>query len=115
MPSHVGVCAISVVHCVSASTNTRSKNSSSGVTRSSSRITAVTRGRRWRCDALTPPSSQPAHPGPAGAAGRGTRARSGRRIVLHSAAQCSDMFGSPAALRPVPEIVHVPPFGVPAL
>ena len=45
-PSQVGVLAISVVHCVSASTNTRSKNSSSGVTRSPSRITALTCGTR---------------------------------------------------------------------
>ena len=47
-PAHVGSCAISAVHCVSASTNTRSKNSSSGVTRSSSRRTAVRCGRRMR-------------------------------------------------------------------
>ena len=46
IPSHVGVRAISVVHCVSARTNTRSKNSSSGVTRSPSRITAPICGRR---------------------------------------------------------------------
>ena len=45
-PSHVGCAAISAVHCVRASTNTRSKNSSSGVTRSSSRSTAVTRRER---------------------------------------------------------------------
>src|SRR4029079_16380282 len=44
MPSHVGVAAISTVHWVSASTKTRSKNSSRAVTRSSSRRTAV---RRW--------------------------------------------------------------------
>src|SRR6476620_1976429 len=43
MPPHVGSAAMSVVHCVSASTKTRSKNSSSGVTRSSSRRTAVRR------------------------------------------------------------------------
>src|SRR4051794_32347296 len=40
-PAHVGSAAISAVHCVSASTKTRSKNSSSGVTRDSSRSTAV--------------------------------------------------------------------------
>ena len=43
-PSQVGSFAISAVHCVSASTNTRSKNSSSGVTLSFSRIVAVSRG-----------------------------------------------------------------------
>jgi cytochrome P450 len=31
------------------------------------------------------------------------------------AAQCSDIFGSPAAFRPVEEIVQVPPLGVPSL
>src|SRR3954471_19208324 len=40
-PAHVGSAAISAVHCVSARTKTRSKNSSSGVTRDSSRRTAV--------------------------------------------------------------------------
>src|SRR3954462_3797331 len=40
-PAQVGSAAISAVHCVSASTNTRSNNSSSGVTRDSSRRTAV--------------------------------------------------------------------------
>jgi hypothetical protein len=38
-----------------------------------------------------------------------------RRLRVGAAAYFSDMFGSPAAFRPVPEIVHVPPFGVPAL
>ena len=42
-PAHVGSSAISAVHWVSASTKTRSKNSSSGVTRSSWRSTAVNR------------------------------------------------------------------------
>jgi hypothetical protein len=42
-PVKDGSAAISAVHCVMASTNTRSKNSSSGVTRSSSRSTALTR------------------------------------------------------------------------
>ncbi len=51
-PSQVGVRSISVVHCVSASTNTRSKNSSSGVTRSPSRITVLTRGARLERAAL---------------------------------------------------------------
>ena len=45
-PSHVGFSAISAVHCVSARTKTRSKNSSSGVTRSSERSTT----RRDSCD-----------------------------------------------------------------
>ncbi|HTA12825.1 MAG TPA: hypothetical protein VK765_05325 [Solirubrobacteraceae bacterium] len=44
IPVQVGVRTSSVVHCVSASTNTRSKNSSSGVTRSPSRRTALTYG-----------------------------------------------------------------------
>src|SRR5512144_1793641 len=43
MPAQVGSVAMSVVHCVRASTKTRSKKSSSGVTRSSSRRTAVRR------------------------------------------------------------------------
>ena len=43
-PSQVGSFAISAVHCVSASTKTRSKNSSSGVTLSFSRNVAVSRG-----------------------------------------------------------------------
>ena len=94
MPSHVGVRAISVVHCVSASTNTRSKNSSSGVTRSPSRMTALTRGTRGGCDELTGPSSHPPVPS--------------------CGYQCSDMFGSPAEFRPEPDVVHVPPLGVPA-
>jgi hypothetical protein len=29
--------------------------------------------------------------------------------------QCSGMFGSPAEFSPVPDVVHVPPFGTPAL
>src|SRR2546421_703366 len=46
-PSQVGTSAISAVHCVSARTKTRSKNSSSGVTRSTSpRRTAVRWGAR---------------------------------------------------------------------
>src|SRR3954471_11451990 len=48
MPRHVGSCAISAVHCVIARTKTRSKNSSSGVTRSSWRSTAVRCGVRVR-------------------------------------------------------------------
>src|SRR4029077_17799954 len=52
IPSHVGVPAISAVHCVSASTNTRSKNSSSGVTRSPSRSTAEMRGLRRAGEAV---------------------------------------------------------------
>ena len=43
-PSHVGSAAISAVHWVSTSTNTRSKKSSSGVTRSSERMTVVRLG-----------------------------------------------------------------------
>src|SRR4051812_47013822 len=39
-PCQVGFSAISAVHCVSVRTKTRSKNSSSGRTRSSSRTTA---------------------------------------------------------------------------
>ena len=46
-PVQVGSCAISAVHCVSASTKTRSKKSSSGITRSPSRIAAVSRGREF--------------------------------------------------------------------
>src|SRR5215218_9922108 len=46
IPSHVGSAAISAVHCVNASTNTRSKNSSSGVTISASRMTGVMRRAR---------------------------------------------------------------------
>src|SRR5918997_2103618 len=45
-PSQLGSSAISAVHWVSASTKTRSKNSSSGLTFSSERNTAVTRGVR---------------------------------------------------------------------
>src|SRR5271155_2915433 len=55
-PSQLGVLAISVVHWVSASTNTRSKNSSSGVTCSFSRITALTRGAWLDGELLTRPS-----------------------------------------------------------
>src|SRR4051812_24506766 len=46
MPAHVGSCAISAVHWVMARTKTRSKNSSSGATRSPSRSTAAKRGAR---------------------------------------------------------------------
>ena len=48
MPSQVGLSAISCVHCVIASTKTRSKNSSSGLTRSPWRMAGVMRrsGRR---------------------------------------------------------------------
>ena len=56
-PSHVGSSAISAVHCVSASTNTRSKNSSSGVTLSFSRSVAVRRGA-WGRVAVTRTCSQ---------------------------------------------------------
>src|SRR5829696_8151112 len=52
-PVQLGSCAISAVHCVSASTNTRSKNSSSGLTRPSSRSTVVRRGRWMRAAVLT--------------------------------------------------------------
>ena len=45
-PSHVGSSAISAAHCVSASTNTRSKNSSSGVTVSSERLAVLSRRAR---------------------------------------------------------------------
>src|SRR5258707_868885 len=44
-PLQVGSWAISVVHCVSARTKTRSKNSSSGLTRSSSPRNEA--DRRW--------------------------------------------------------------------
>ena len=47
-PSQLGTFAIKAVHCVSARTNTRSKNSSSGITRSSERSVAVRRGRWGR-------------------------------------------------------------------
>ena len=47
MPSHVGWSAISAVHCVRASTKTRSKNSSSGVTRPRSRSTGSSREPGW--------------------------------------------------------------------
>ena len=57
-PLQVGVPDIRAVHCDSASTNTRSKNSSSEVTRSPSRITAVRRGARLDVGALTALSSQ---------------------------------------------------------
>src|SRR3954454_19346380 len=53
-PLQVGSAAISAVHCVSASTNTRSKNSSSGVTRDSSRRTAVSPWERIGALAATP-------------------------------------------------------------
>ena len=42
-PSQVGLSTISAVHWVSARTKTRSKKSSSGITRSPSRITALSR------------------------------------------------------------------------
>ncbi len=45
-PSHVGSCAMSAVHCVSARTKTRSKNSSSGMTRPPVRSVADRRGVR---------------------------------------------------------------------
>ena len=44
-PAQVGLSDISCVHWVIASTKTRSKNSSSGVTCSVSRFAAVIRGR----------------------------------------------------------------------
>src|SRR3954452_17807933 len=46
MPAQVGSCAISAVHWVMARTKTRSKNNSSGATRSPSRSTAANRGAR---------------------------------------------------------------------
>src|SRR5829696_9439049 len=52
-PVQVGSSAIRAVHWVSASTKTRSKNSSSGLTRPSSRSTVVRCGRRMRAVALT--------------------------------------------------------------
>src|SRR5882724_7915836 len=51
MPDQVGWCDISAVHCVIASTKTRSKKSSRGVTRSPSRSVAPRRD---------PPVSSPA-------------------------------------------------------
>ena len=54
-PVHVGSSAISAVHCVSASTKTRSKNSSSGATRSLVAQTAVMCGRRMRAVVATSP------------------------------------------------------------
>src|SRR5215216_6448693 len=57
-PSQSGWSAISAVHCVRARTKTRSKNSSSGVTRSSERSTAVMCGARIEAADLTPPSSR---------------------------------------------------------
>ncbi len=47
-PRQVGLAAMSAVHWVMASTKTRSKNSSSGVTRSPSRRTAESLGTRLR-------------------------------------------------------------------
>ena len=49
MPRQVGSWAISAVHCVMARTKTRSKNNSSGLTRSPSRRTTPMRGR-WVFD-----------------------------------------------------------------
>ena len=49
-PAQVGSSAISAVHCVIARTKTRSKKSSSGVTRSVSRNTAEIRGARGEPD-----------------------------------------------------------------
>ena len=86
-PSHVGSWAISAVHCVIARTKTRSKNSSSGVTRSSSpRRTAVRRGdgaatasltargsRRPRCPRRAPRRAR------RGSRRRGRRAAAPRR------------------------------------
>ena len=80
-PAHVGSCAISAVHWVIASTNTRSKNSSSGVTRSTSpRRTAVRYGR-WRqartrrrsCHAV--PGERTRRPGGRASQGRAAGAR----------------------------------------
>src|SRR5271155_4799966 len=62
-PSQLGVLSISVVHWVSASTNTRSKNSSRGVTCSLSRITALTCGTRLD-GALPTTQSFPLQPPP---------------------------------------------------
>ena len=53
-PDHVGSAAMSAVHCVSARTKTRSKKSSSGVTVSSSRATAVRRRVREPASVLIP-------------------------------------------------------------
>src|SRR4051812_8939808 len=49
-PDQVGWCAISAVHWVKASTMTRSKKSSSGVTCSRSRRVAPSLG--WRCSGI---------------------------------------------------------------
>src|SRR5215218_8183044 len=74
IPCHVGVAAISAVHCVSARTKTRSKKSSSGVTAARSRITAETRGVRGWVAVLTRGSSQVTRAG-------GRRASAGRAVV----------------------------------
>src|SRR3954454_19020765 len=52
MPDHVGSAAMSAVHCVRARTKTRSKKSSSGVTVSPSRATAVRRRLRETASVL---------------------------------------------------------------
>ena len=81
-PSHVGSSAISAVHCVRARTKTRSKNSSSGVTRSPSRRTAPRR-RRGPVEVTMGRSSHAVEPGrrgralPAGGGGGGQRAAVG--------------------------------------
>ena len=49
---------------------------------------------------------------PAPAPGAGTTSRPG--APAGPIDQCSDMFGSPAALSPLPEMVQVPPLGEPA-
>src|SRR5688572_13568617 len=60
MPFQLGSWAISVVHCVMASTNTRSKNSSRGSTPSPSRSTSPRWGR-CRGDAVIRVSLAPSH------------------------------------------------------
>src|SRR6187397_2998030 len=59
-PLQVGWCAISEVHWVIARTKTRSKKSSSGVTRSPSRSTALRREERLSAVAIES-SSQASH------------------------------------------------------
>src|SRR3954464_652412 len=76
MPAQVGSCAISAVHWVMARTKTRSKNSSSGATRSPSRSTAANRGARAWVAAVMLEVWSGRKPGPGSGRVRGTgRAR----------------------------------------
>ena len=84
-PSQVGSWAMSAVHCVMARTKTRSKNSSSGLTCSPSRSTALSReAPRWVLTARSPStwgSSQSLRNAPRGSSRCGEPREVGQALV----------------------------------